>query len=165
MKRQILGILFITLFATAAWGQKFCTCQLERITELDSDTIIYHAALTVFPEAVVQEVYFGIVQEESTYIIQTNIGDRQYMYDEIAREVSDAWQSFGRAASLRSSLLSILSEDLFNVHCSNIYLDNKTHDFSTILTSIEEALEHDRHEHDRHEYDYMYVPFGKIHHI
>lgn len=139
MKCQILGILFITLFTTLAWGQKFCTCQLERITELDSDTIIYRASLTVFPEAAVQEVYFGIVQDEFTYIIQTNMSDRQYIYDETAREVSDAWQSFGRAANLRSSLMAILSEDLFHVHCSNIYLDNKTHDFSTILSSIVES--------------------------
>lgn len=138
MKRKILGVLCITLFTTMAWGQKFCTCQLERLTEIDSDTIIYRAALSVFPEAAVQEVLFGIVQDGPVYLIQTDISDRQYKYDENAREISDAWQSFGRAASLRSSLLAILSEDLFHVHCSSIYLDDKVHDFSTILSSIVE---------------------------
>lgn len=137
MKRTIFGMLLLFLLSTApGWAQKFCTCQLERVSDKDSDTIIYRAALTVFPEAAVQEVYFGIVQEEQSYYIESDVENRQYVYNASAREVSDPWRSYGRAPNLRSSLLTILSEDLFNVHCHDIYLDNQTHDFTTILSSI-----------------------------
>lgn len=137
MKRSIAGILLIFLFTiTTGWAQKFCTCQLERLTEIETDTIIYMASLTIFPEAIVQEIFFGIIKDADEYFIEPDIGNRQYVYNETVREVSDNWRSYGRAANLRSSLLMILSEDLFNVHCSDIYLDNKTHDFTTILSSI-----------------------------
>lgn len=138
MKRSIIGILLIFLFTiTTSWAQKFCTCQLERLTEVGTDTIIYRASLTVFPEAVVQEIFFGIIKDADEYFIESDVEDRQYVYNETVREVSDSQRSYGRAANLRSSLLAILSKDIFNVHCSNIYLDNKTHDFTTILSSIE----------------------------
>lgn len=137
MKSQFIGVLLVILFTTTmVWGQKFCTCQLEQLTEMDSDTIIYRASLTIFPEAVVQEVYFGILKAESIYHIQPDVGERMYYYDEAKRDLSDDWRSFGRAVSLRSSLLSILSKDLFSIHCASIYPDDKTYDFSSVLTSI-----------------------------
>ncbi len=136
MTHKLLGILLMSLITTLAWGQKFCTCQLERLTALDSDTTIYRASLTVFPEAMVQEVFFGILQNESVYFIQADISDRQYVYDETERNVSNGGRNLGRAVSLRNSLLAILSEDLFNVYCPYIYLDNKTHDFSSILSDL-----------------------------
>ncbi len=135
MKRQLIGALLLTLFTTLAWGQqKFCTCQLERLTEPESDTIVYRASLTVFPEAMVQEVHFGILQQDELYYIQPSIADRVYTYNEKERNLSSPWKSLGRVASLRSSLLAILSQDLFSTYCNDIYLDNKTHDFSSVLT-------------------------------
>lgn len=139
MKSRFIGVLLLTLLTTMAWGQKFCTCQLEQLTEMDSDTIIYRASLTVFPEAVVQEIYFGILKIESIYHIQSDVEERVYYYDEVERDLSDDRMSFGRAVSLRNSLLSILSKDLFSIHCANIYPDDKTYDFSSVLTSINKS--------------------------
>ncbi len=134
--KSIFGILLILFTATTGWAQKFCTCQLERLTGIESDTIVYRASVTVFPEALVQEIFFGIIELNDEYFIEPDIIGKQYVYNTTDREVGDNWRSYGRAANLRHSLLTILSEDIYNVHCDNIYLDNQTHDFTTILSSV-----------------------------
>lgn len=130
-----LLILLILLVVKPVFSQEFCTCNLQRETEWDSDTLIYSVGLTVFPESRVHKLYFAIAQdEEEIYFIQSNISDKHYVFFKDAHSVEDQWGSFGRAVSLRKALLEILSKDMFGVQCPNIYLDNRTYDFSSILT-------------------------------
>ncbi len=136
MKRFFTLIGLSVLLTSPAWAQEFCTCNLQRLTSADSDTLVYIAAISVFPEAEVQEVFFAVDGDEETgnYRIRTNISDKVYAYDKDSNVVSDAWGDFGEAASIKKSLLEVLSKDLMRVHCSNIYLDKRTYDFSSILS-------------------------------
>ena len=128
---------FVALLCSSAWAQEFCTCNLERLTPADSDTSVYSASISVFPEAEIIEVYFAVAgDEQGIYQIQTNISDKVYSYDKDTNIVSDSWGDFAQAASVKKSLLEVLSKDLIQSHCSNIYLDNKTYDFSSILSSL-----------------------------
>ena len=135
---RFLAISFSTmLLASSAWAQDFCTCNLERLTPADSDTAVYSAAISVFPEAEVHEVFFAVAGDaQGVYRIQTNISDKVYSYDKDSNVLSDSWGDFGNAVSVKKSLLEVLSKDLMSVHCANIYLDNKTYDFSAILSSL-----------------------------
>ena len=136
MKRFFTLIGLSVLLTSPAWAQEFCTCNLQRLTSADSDTLVYIAAISVFPEAETQEVFFAVDGDEETgdYRIRTNISDKVYSYDKDSNLVSDSWGDFGEAASIKKSLLEVLSKDLMRVHCSNIYLDNRTYDFSSILS-------------------------------
>lgn len=127
--------LLISLFGHTAFSQEFCTCDLKRVTDWDSDTLIYSAGITVFPDAQVHELYFAIAQDEDqVFYIQSNVVDKQYVFYKADHSVADQWGTFGQAVSLRKALLEILSKDIFGVQCPNIYLDNKTYNFSSILT-------------------------------
>lgn len=137
MKRFLAIASSALLLSSTAWAQDFCTCNLERLTPADSDTAVYSAAISVFPEAEVHEVYFAVAgDEQGIYQIQTNISDKVYAYDKDTNVLSDSWGDFGKAVSVKKSLLEVLSKDLMSVHCANIYLNNRTYDFSTILSSI-----------------------------
>lgn len=137
MKRFLAITCGALLFASSAWAQDFCTCNLERLTPADSDTSVYSASISVFPEAEVIEVYFAVAgDEQGVYQIQTNISDKVYSYDKDTNVLSDSWGDFGKAVSVKKSLLAVLSKDLMSVHCANIYLDNQTYDFSSILSSV-----------------------------
>jgi hypothetical protein len=128
---------FLILAAQPAFSQDFCTCNLQRETAWDSDTLIYSAGLTVFPESRVHRMYFAIAQDEDDiYYIQSNMSDKLYLFDKADHSVSDQWGEFGRAVSLRKAILEIISEDMFRVQCSGVYLDNRTYDFSSILTYL-----------------------------
>ena len=134
--KYLLSLLIAPIFATAAWSQEFCTCNLERLTPADSDTSVFSASISVFPEAEIHEVYFAVAgDDQGIYQIQTNISDKVYAYDSDTNIVSDSWGDFGRAASIKKSLLEVLSKDLMQAYCKNIYLDNRTYDFSSILSS------------------------------
>ena len=134
--KYFLSLLFVTLMATTAWSQEFCTCNLERLTPADSDTSVYSASISIYPEAEIQEVYFAVADDgQGVFQIQTNISDKMYSYDRNTNVVSDSWGDFGEAASVKKSLLQVLSKDLLESYCSNIYLDNRTYDFSSILSS------------------------------
>ena len=136
MKLLLTITLGSLLLSSSAWAQDFCTCNLERLTPADSDTSVYSAAISVFPEAEVHEVYFAVAgDEQGVYQIQTNISDKVYSYDKETNILSDSWGDFGKAVSVKKSLLEVLSKDLMSVHCANIYLDNQTYDFSSILSS------------------------------
>ncbi|MGB3777235.1 MAG: hypothetical protein WA960_02675 [Tunicatimonas sp.] len=136
MKRFFTLIVLSALLTVPAWAQEFCTCNLQRLTSADSDTLVYVAAISVFPEAETQEVFFAVDGDEETgeFRIRTNISDKVYSYDKDSNVVSDAWGDFGEAASIKKSLMEVLSKDLMRVHCSNIYLDKRTYDFSSILS-------------------------------
>lgn len=136
MKRFFTIIGLSILLTSPAWAQEFCTCNLQRLTSADSDTLVYMAAISVFPEAETQEVFFAVDGDEETgeFRIRTNISDKVYAYDKDSNIVSDAWGDFGEAASIKKSLMEVLSKDLMRVHCSNIYLDKRTYDFSSILS-------------------------------
>ncbi len=137
MKR--LYIIFASLFllSNVALAQDFCTCNMERLTEASSDTLVFSASISVFPEAEIHEVFFAVSGDgEGSYLIQTNISDKTYTYDKGDNRVADAWGSFGRAASVKKSLLEILSKDLMRVQCGNIYLDKQTYDFSSVLSLL-----------------------------
>ena len=136
MKRFFTIATFSLLLMSPAWAQEFCTCNLQRLTSADSDTLIYIAAISVFPEAEMQEVFFAVDGDEETgdYRIRTNISDKVYTYNKETNLVSDSWGDFGEAASIKKSLMEVLSKDLLRVHCSNIYLDKRTYDFSSILS-------------------------------
>nr|WKN35526.1 hypothetical protein K4G66_24430 [Tunicatimonas sp. TK19036] len=129
---------FLFLFSLAmspAFSQEFCTCNLQRETDWDSDTLLYSVGLTVFPESRVYQFLFAVAQdEEKVYYIQSDISDKQYVFYKADRSVEDQWGSFGYAVSVRKALLEIVSKDMFGVQCPSIYLDNKTYDFSSILT-------------------------------
>lgn len=132
----LLSLLVAFATISTAWSQDFCTCNLQRLTPADSDTSVYSASISIFPEADVQEVYFAVGgDEQGIYQIQTNISDKIYSYDKDTNVISDSWGDFGRAASIKKSLLEILSKDLMQAYCENIYLDNRTYDFSSILSS------------------------------
>lgn len=133
--KYLLALLFVPFFAASAWSQEFCTCNLERLTPADNDTSVFSASISIFPEAEIQEVYFAVAgDEEGIYQIQTNISDKIYLYDRNTNIVSDSWGDFGTAASVKKSLLEVLSKDLLESYCANIYLDNRTYDFSSILS-------------------------------
>lgn len=136
MKRFFTIIFLSALLTGPAWAQEFCTCNLQRLTSADSDTLVYVADISVFPEAETQEVYFAVDGDEETgeYRIRTNISDKVYAYNKETNLVSDSWGDFGEAASIKKSLMEVLSKDLMSVHCSNIYLDKRTYDFSSILS-------------------------------
>ncbi len=136
MKRFFFLIGLSLLLTGPAWAQEFCTCNLQRLTSADSDTLVYIAAISVFPEAEMQEVFFAVDGDEETgeYRIRTNISDKVYAYNKETNLVSDSWGDFGRAASIKKSLMEVLSKDLLRVHCSNIYLNKRTYDFSSILS-------------------------------
>lgn len=136
MKRFLILACFGLSLSAPAWAQEFCTCNLQRLTAADSDTLVYVAAISVFPEAETQEVFFAVDGDEAEgeYRIRTNISDKVYSYNKDSNLVSDSWGDFGEAASIKKSLLEVLSKDLMSVHCSNIYLDNRTYDFSSILS-------------------------------
>lgn len=137
MKRLFSLVLVVISTAALVQAQDICTCNLERLTPADSDTSVFSANISVFPEAEVIEVFFAIAGDENgTYQIQTNISDKAYSYDKETNVVSDSWGDFGRAASVKKSLLEVLSKDLMRVQCPNIYLDNQTYDFSSILSSL-----------------------------
>ena len=128
-------MLLIALTLQPALSQEFCTCNLQRETDWDSDTLIYSAGLTVFPESRVHQFYFVVAQDENeVYYIQSDISDKQYVFFKDDRSVADQWGAFGNAVSLRKALLEILSKDMFSVQCPSVYLDNRTYDFSSILT-------------------------------
>ena len=130
-----LSVALITVFASTAWSQDFCTCNLERLTPADSDTSVFSAYISIFPEAEIQEVYFAVAgDEQGIYQIQTNISDKVYSYDRDTNIISDSWGDFGKAVSIKKSLLEVLSKDLMKSYCANIYLDNQTYDFSSILS-------------------------------
>ena len=134
--KYLLFILMTLGVVATAWSQDFCTCNLQRLTPADSDTSVFSASISIFPEADIQEVYFAVAgDEQGVYQIQTNISDKVYSYDRDTNVVSDSWGDFGRAASIKKSLLEVLSKDLMQVYCTNIYLDNQTYDFSSILSS------------------------------
>ena len=134
--KYLFSFLITVLFASTAWSQQFCTCNLERLTPADSDTSVYSASISIFPEAEIQEVYFAVAgDEQGIYQIQTNISDKVYSYDRHTNVISDSWGDFGTAASIKKSLLEVLSKDLMQAYCTNIYLDNRTYDFSSILSS------------------------------
>lgn len=136
MKRLLGLVMIITLSSFVVQAQDFCTCNLERLTPADSDTLVFSASISVFPEAEVHEVYFAVAGDENgIYQIQTNISDKAYIYDKETNTVSDSWGDFGKAASVKKSILEVLSKDLMRVQCGNIYLDNKTYDFSSVLSS------------------------------
>lgn len=136
MKRFLIFAALSFLLSAPAWSQEFCTCNLQRLTAADSDTLVYVAAISVFPEAETKEVYFAVDGDEETgkFRIRTNISDKAYAYDKDSNVVSDSWGDFGKAASIKKSLMEVLSKDLMRVHCSNIYLDRRTYDFSSILS-------------------------------
>ncbi|WKN42342.1 hypothetical protein [Tunicatimonas pelagia] len=132
-----IGILFFSFTAQSGFAQDFCTCNLERETEWDSDTLIYSAALTVFSESSVRELYFAIAQDEDqTYYIQSNVSPKLYIFSKADRSVSDQWGEFGRAVSLRKAILEIIGEDMFRTQCQGVYLDKRTYDFSSVLTYL-----------------------------
>ena len=134
-----LSIAFLLIIAMpSAFSQDFCTCNLQRETAWDSDTLIYSAGLTVFPESRVHKMFFAIAQDEDKiYYIQSSISEKLYLFDKTERSVSDQWGEFGRAVSLRKAILEIISEDMFRVQCPGVYLDNRTYDFSSILTYLD----------------------------
>ncbi|MEM9675173.1 MAG: hypothetical protein AAF992_21445 [Bacteroidota bacterium] len=132
-----IGILILIMTFQSAFSQDFCTCNLQRETAWDSDTLIYSAGLTVFPESRVHEMFFVVAQDDDDiYYIQSNKSDKLYLFDKADRSVSDQWGEFGRAVSLRKAILEIISEDMFRVQCPGVYLDNRTYDFSSILTYL-----------------------------
>ena len=134
--KYVLSFVLLAVISTTAWSQDFCTCNLQRLTPADSDTSVFSASISIFPEADNQEVYFAVSgDEQGIYQIQTNISDKVYAYDRDTNVVSDAWGDFGKAASIKKSLLEVLSKDLMQAYCANIYLDNRTYDFSSILSS------------------------------
>ena len=135
--KRLFFILAVLVASSTAWAQQFCTCNLEKVADIEGDTIIYSAAISVFPEAEVHEVYFAVAEsEEGVYQIQSSQSEKGYFYDKNTNRVSDAWGDFGTAASIKKSILEVLSKDLFRGYCSNIYLDNRTYDFSSILSSL-----------------------------
>ena len=130
-----IGVLILVLAVQSGIAQDFCTCNLERETEWDSDTLIYSANLTVFSESRVRELYFAIAQDEDqTYYIQSNVNPKLYVFSKADRSVSDQWGEFGRAVSLRKAILEIIAEDMFRTQCQGVYLDKRTYDFSSVLT-------------------------------
>lgn len=136
-----IGIFLLSLAIEPAFSQEFCTCNLQRETEWDSDTLIYSVGLTVFPESRVHRMYFAVAQDEDeTYYIQSNMSDKLYEFSKADHSVSDQWGEFGRAVSLRKAILEIISEDMFRVQCPGVYLDNRTYDFSSILTYTESSV-------------------------
>lgn len=136
--KQFVGAILLTVTMLPAYSQEFCTCNLKRETEWDSDTLIYSADLTVFSQSQVHELYFAVAQDEdNTYYIQSNVSDKLYMFSKADRSVSDQWGEFGRAVSLRKAILAIVAEDMFRVQCRGVYLDDRTYDFSSILTYLD----------------------------
>ncbi len=135
-----IGALFFIFTMQSGFAQDFCTCNLARETEWDSDTLIYSADLTVFSESRVHELFFAIAQDDNqTYYIQSNVSPKLYIFSKADRSVSDQWGEFGRAVSLRKAILEILGEDMFRTQCQGVYLDKRTYDFSSILTYLAPA--------------------------